>query len=104
MTPEEAYYKCRKKNKRIPELEEIIATNSYCSYFYARNIIKGPWKRGEEAINKHPEYSFWYALYVIKQPFEKCHSHIFNSQYKDKYIKFLKSINYDMGKISEWLI
>ena len=78
MTPKDAYEKCRKKDKRILELEKIISTDSYYSYRYAYIIIGGP--------------------------FEKCHSIIFNSDYKNDYIIFLKSINYDLNKISEWLI
>lgn len=79
MTPQEAYEKCVKEKRRIPELEDLIATN--------------------------PEYSFRYARFIIQEPFEKGHPIIFNSEYnKKKYIKFLKLINYDIDKISEWLL
>ena len=78
MTPKEAYLKCKNEKKRIPELESIVATDLYYSYCYARDLIKGP--------------------------FELCHSIIFNSEYKDRYVNFLKSINYDLNQIGEWLI
>ena len=82
MTPKEVYYKCHYEVKRIPELENIIAID--------------------------PFYSYWYAFYVIKGPFLLCHPIIFNSEYKDGYINFLKSINYDFKEIyeqyGEWLI
>jgi hypothetical protein len=130
MIPEEAYYKCEKENRRIPELEDLIATDpeySYhysfyiikgrfkqgeetiskypeWSYRYSFNIIKGPWELGEKNISKDPLYSYVYIYEVIKRPFEKCHPIIFNSEYKDEYLNFLKSINYDLNKISEWLI
>ena len=39
MTPQEAYHKCVQENSRIPELEGIIATDSYYSYCYARDMI-----------------------------------------------------------------
>ena len=130
MTPKDAYEKCRKKDKRILELEKIISTDSYYSYRYARDIIKepfelgedviskdpqlshcyardiigGPWKRGEDIISKDAERSYRYAYIIIGGPFEKCHSIIFDSDYKNDYIIFLKSINYDLNKISEWLI
>jgi hypothetical protein len=130
MTPQEAYKKCLKEKRRIIELEQIISTDSEysyyyahyiikgpweqgensissnpeCSYWYARDIIKGPWEKGEESISKDPENSYYYAHDVIKRPFQKSHSIVFNSDYKNRYVDFLKFINYDLNKISEWLI
>ena len=130
MTPKEAYRKCIKEKKRTPELENIIANDpewSYCyayyvikgpwergeesiskdpkwSYYYAKDIIKGPWEQGEDTISKDVESSYFYTLNVIKGSFEKCHPIIFNSKYKNHYIDFLRLINYDINKISEWLI
>ena len=130
MSPQKAYQKCKKENRRISELEKNIATDPEYSYYYALQIIEGPfesgedtiskdsewsykyafyildkqWELSEEAISKDPEYSYWYARNVIKGPFEKSHHIIFNSHHKNDYIDFLKSINYDLNKISEWLI
>ena len=132
MTPQEAYEKCIKEKKRILELEDLIATDPdpEHSYYYACDIIKGPWERGEDAISKDPDISYWYANDVIKGPwgrgeeviskdpgwsysyahdiikgpFEKSHHIILNSELKNNYIKFLKRKKYDMTKISEWLI
>ena len=104
MTPKEAYHKCLIENSRIPELENIIAVDPEHSYLYAFNIIKEPWEKGEKSISKDPYCSYLYALYVIKRSFEKSHPIIFYSDYKDDYINFLKSIKYDINKISEWLI
>ena len=104
MTPKEAYKKCLKENKKIPELESIIATDPYSSYRYARDVIKRYWEKGENLISSDPEWSYRYAFYIIKGSFEKCHPIIFNSKYKNEYMIFLESINYDMNKISEWLI
>ena len=104
MTPIEAYEKCKKQDKRILELEDLIATDPERSYRYATDVIQGHWERGENTISKNSYYSYYYAHDVIKGSFEKCHSIIFNSDYKDDYINFLKSINYDMTKISEWLL
>jgi len=78
MTPQEAWLKCKNQKKRIPELEDFIATDKICSYRYARDVIEGPFYLG--------------------------HAVIFNSFWKDKYINFLKSINYDLSEISEWLL
>jgi hypothetical protein len=104
MTAQKAYQKCLNEQKRTPELEDIIATDPHYSYRYARYIIKGPFKKGEEFISKNPYYCYQYVCYVIKGSFEKCHPIIFNSNYKDQYINFLKRIKYDLNKISEWLI
>jgi hypothetical protein len=156
MTPKEAYHKILNEDKRISELEEIIANDalySYCyclnvirgswglaedtisknpklsymyardiiqgpwfkgeksiikdsefSYLYARNVIKGQWLKGEDSISKNFEFSYWYATIVINEPFKKCHPYIFNSVYSERYINFLKSTNYDINKIGEWLI
>ena len=130
MTPFEAYMKCKKENKRILELEDIIICDPKCSYYYANDIIKGPWEKGEDSISKNPQYSYWYATDIIKGPwekgedsisknpqysywyatdiikgpFEKSHPIIFNSQYNHDYIKLLKRKKYDLNKINEWLI
>lgn len=110
MTPFEAYFEIvTKQNKRISKkkiskLEKIISTDSQYSYFYILNVIKGPWEEGEDIISKHPYWSYKYARDIIKKPFEKCHYIIFYSSCKNLYIKFLKTINYDLNNISEWLI
>lgn len=39
MSSEQAYEKCLNENRRIIELEEIIATDLDCSYRYARDMI-----------------------------------------------------------------
>jgi hypothetical protein len=130
MTPKEAYFKCENENRRIHELESIIATNSECCYCYARDVIKGRWEEGEKIISTEPEisyryarniikgrfeggeksistdskYSLLYAHHVLKGPFLLGQHIIFNSEYKDVYVNFLKSINYDLNEISEWLI
>jgi hypothetical protein len=134
MTPHEAYDKCYDEGKRIPELENVIATNSYYSYRYARNIIKGKFIEGEKIISTDLKYSYWYAKDVlkgrfeegekiittdpyssyyyakeiIKSPFHLGHPVIFNSKYRDDYLDFLKHINCDFKEIyeqyGEWLI
>ena len=104
MTPEEAYDKCYDEGKRIPELENIIITDPFYSYRYARNIIEGRFIEGEKIISTDPHYSYYYARCVIKDPFHLGHHIIFNSEYKDGYVNFLKLINYDLSEIGEWLI
>jgi hypothetical protein len=104
MTVEEAYHKCFVEKKRIPILEQIISTNSYYSYMYAENVIRGRFEKGETTIANDSTYSYLYARSVIKKPFYLGHAKILNSEWKNKYIAFLKSINYDINKIIEWLI
>jgi hypothetical protein len=130
MTPEEAYNKCKNEKRRIPELENVIANDVYHSYLYARDVIKGKFEEGEKIISTDSRYSYWYALHIIKgrweegekiiatdseyswlyakkiinHPFLLCHPVVFNSGFKNHYIKFLKSINYDLSEIGEWLI
>jgi hypothetical protein len=104
MTPQEAYLKCKKENCRIHKLENVIATDPEWSCIYARDVIKGKFIEGEKSISTDAKNSFYYSRYVLKGPFQLCHHNIFNSKYRDEYINFLKSINYDLREIEEWLI
>lgn len=130
MTSSQAFYTCYNQKIRIHELENVIAIDPWYSYCYANNIIKGRWEEGEKSIATNSGYSFWYArdvikgrfiegektiatnpessyLYardIIKGHFELCHHIIFNSEYKDGYVNFLKFINYDISEYGEWLI
>ena len=49
-TPKEAYDYALTMGRPIPELENIIIQSSKYSYNYAKNIIKGRFKKGEDAI------------------------------------------------------
>jgi len=69
MTPEEAYYKVIKSEKRIPELEPFISKDAEYSYLYAINIIKGRWELGEAIISKDAYFSYYYAINIIKDRF-----------------------------------
>jgi len=39
---------------RWPDGEDAIKTDPWAAYFYARDIIKGPWPDGEESIKANP--------------------------------------------------
>lgn len=130
MTSEEAYNECLKQNKNIPELESFIINEAKWSFFYARDIIKKRWEKGEnvisqnteysyrysleivkkqwlkgeESINKNSEYAYYYVCNIVKKPYEKFHNIILCSAYRNDYIDFLKNKKYNMNKISEWLI
>jgi len=66
MTPKEAYYKAKKLGKRMPYLEPLISKDSYWSYCYAKNVIKGRFSLAELHISKNAYSSYLYAYYVIK--------------------------------------
>jgi len=58
MTTYQAYYKALKLGLRIPKLEQIISKDTYSSYCYAKEIIKGRWELAEPAISKDVKYSY----------------------------------------------
>ena len=127
MTPDQAYYICYYRKRRILELEPIIITDPEYSYFYAINIIKGPFKKGEDIISKDstrsyqyardikkgrfpkgeksiikdPKLAYWYCKLIINFPLEEAHPVILKSMWKEDYIDYLKEINYDLNKIKE---
>lgn len=104
MTPKQAFEECSLKKERIIDLEKIIRKDPYYSYHYASDIINSRFELGEKSIGVHPYYSYRYARDVINGAFEKCHPVIFNSVWRNNYLDLLKSINYDMTQISEWLL
>ena len=72
MTPEEASRKAYEAGKRLPELEDIIATDGYFAYLYSSQIIKGRFKKAEKVIANHaynnPTYSnvpYWYLSEIF---------------------------------------
>jgi hypothetical protein len=43
-------------------------------YYYSRNVIKGRWEEGEEAISSDPELAYWYIIDIlIKSPLKFDH-------------------------------
>ena len=66
MTPEEAYWKAYDAGERLPELEHIVLTNSWSSFFYARHLIKGRWIEAEDVIMTNAAHSYYYARETIK--------------------------------------
>lgn len=67
--PKLAYQYAMKIGKRFPEGEKAIATDHMLSYYYARDIIKGPFPEGETAIANHAAYAYLYANHVLKDRF-----------------------------------
>jgi lambda repressor-like predicted transcriptional regulator len=54
-----------------PKGEDVISKSAHWSYDYARDVIKGPWPEGEDAISQDAGWSHCYAKYVIKGPWPK---------------------------------
>ena len=57
------------KHGKDEELESIISTSSYHSYWYAYEVLDSRFELGEPAIAKDAYYSFYYALNVLNGPF-----------------------------------
>jgi hypothetical protein len=104
MTPYEALQISKSLKKRSRKLEKLIIENPQLCFDYAREVLRGPFSEGEKMISSDPFHSYMYAKYVLNGPFHLGHTIIFNSFYKKDYIDFLKSLNYDLTEISEWLI
>jgi len=69
MTPYEAYDKAKKLGKKIPDLEPTICKDSWFSYRYAFDVIKGRWELAEPTISKDAYSSYGYARDVIEDRF-----------------------------------
>ncbi len=46
-----------------------MTMTAYEAYEYARDIVKGKYPDGEEAISKSPYYSYAYAMYILEGRF-----------------------------------
>ena len=65
--PQWAYNYAREVIKgRWPEGEEAISKDPYWAYSYAVDVVGGRWPEGEKTISKDPEWAFYYAREVIK--------------------------------------
>jgi hypothetical protein len=104
LTPKDAYKKCKNENRKILELEYIIAKEASYAYLYAFRVIRNRFYIGEKKISEDAEISYFYARDVVKNVFPISHGTIFYSDWKEKYLLFLNSINFDFENIKEWLI
>jgi len=96
MTPQEAYYIAYDAGKRLPEIEDIVLTDSWFSCCYARDIIKGRWIEAEDFImNNHarpPYYCYFYAVDIIKGKLpQKMHNMMILHAIKDPDDWYIKS-------------
>ena len=77
----EAYKYAYDIGRPVPELENIIAEDIYYSYYYAKDIIKDRFKKGENTIAQSPQYSYWYADEIIHGRFERGENKIAQDPY-----------------------
>lgn len=63
--------KYRKDPEELKKRENIISKSAKYSYRYAKLILQGRFKLGEDAIASYSDYSFYYATQVIKDRFEQ---------------------------------
>jgi len=73
-----------------PKGEDAIAQNSEYSYIYAKDVLHKPFIRGEDVIARDPYYSYYYAKDVSKGRFVKGENVIIKSIWLDDYVWFLK--------------
>lgn len=70
---------------------DTVKGNPYASYWYAANVIKGPWEEGERAIKLDAYASYYYALVVIRKPWQPGEYAINNSfSYRYRYQRWCK--------------
>ncbi len=60
------------------DLEPYIVTDPEQAFLYARTVILGRWKGGEQTIMKDPETAYKYAKYVIRGPWPEAEDYIKN--------------------------
>jgi hypothetical protein len=79
---------------RFPKGEPAIAKDPEWAYWYACNVIKGRFPKGESAIAKDPEWACWYARSVIKGRFPEAEPAIAkHPKWTKKYKEFIKGIS-----------
>ncbi len=54
--------------ERDEHLESVIAQDTERAYWYARDVLKGPFPEAEPAIMQHSKFAVWYAQDVLKAP------------------------------------
>jgi len=62
----EIYEAAEKITRREPRLEEILATDPFFSFLYAKNILRGRFEQGEATIAGHSSWAYQYCHCVIK--------------------------------------
>ena len=61
--------KYKKDPEELRKREKYLAKDAKYAIGYARDVLKGPFPAGEEAISKVAEYAFGYARDVLEHDF-----------------------------------
>jgi hypothetical protein len=61
--------KYKNNPKELKKREKAIAKSTEYSYLYAMDVLKGRFPLGEPAIAKSAKYSYWYARDILKGKF-----------------------------------
>ena len=67
--PDFFWEKYKKNKEELKKREKYIAKSAIHTYQYARDILKGPFPAGEEAIAKNAGFAKLYAKRVLKKDF-----------------------------------
>ena len=78
---------------------QLVHTSARRSFWYARNVLKGPFPPGEAAIAGDAEYSCLYARNVLKGPFPPGEAAIAgDAQYSYRYAKDVLRGRFPLGE------
>jgi lambda repressor-like predicted transcriptional regulator len=81
-------------NERLqPKFEDIIAQDAEASYYYALNILQGPFPKGEDVMATDLYTAYHYAADVLHKPFPKGEAIISNFPYSSYY--YAKEVLHD---------
>ena len=69
IVPDLFWDKYRYDKEELKKRERAISKYTEYSYYYARYVLKGPFQKGEAAISRDAKYSYLYAIGVLKGPF-----------------------------------
>ena len=70
LVPSLAWDKYKHNHDELKKREKLWIKDPETAYYYALSILKGPFELGEPAIAKDGWHSFMYAVRVLKGPFE----------------------------------
>jgi len=62
----DAFFKTNKLPEHVGKGEDFIATEPFLSAQYAKHVIRGRWKKGEEAISRSAESSYYYSAITLE--------------------------------------
>ena len=82
----------------FPLGEPAIAKESWRAFWYAAEILKDPFPLGEPAIAKDPQWAYYYALDVLEGPFPLGEPAIANSGMAFLYARIVLKLPEDQAK------